>query len=70
MDLHIPNMTCGGCLRSVTRAVQSVAPSAKVDANLAERRIRITGATDGTAVRAALAAAGFAAQDPVATPGR
>ena len=27
MQFHIENMTCGGCVRSVTKAIQSVDPS-------------------------------------------
>ena len=28
MQFHIENMTCGGCVRSVTKAIQSVDPQA------------------------------------------
>ena len=30
MQFHIENMTCGGCARSVTKAIQSVDPQAEV----------------------------------------
>ena len=33
MQFHIENMTCGGCVRSVTKAIQSVDPSAEVTAD-------------------------------------
>ncbi len=29
MQFHIENMTCGGCARSVTKAIQSVDPARK-----------------------------------------
>ena len=32
MQFHIENMTCGGCARSVTKAIQSVDPTAEVNA--------------------------------------
>ncbi len=33
MELRIENMTCGGCAKSVTKAIQSVDPTARVETN-------------------------------------
>lgn len=59
MELHIPHMTCGGCLRVVQRAIRSVDPDARVSADLARRMILIEGASDDSRVRQALTKAGF-----------
>jgi copper chaperone CopZ len=37
MKFQIDNMTCGGCARSVTKAIHSVDPHAKVDIDLPRR---------------------------------
>lgn len=34
MEFFIDNMTCGGCAKSVTKAIQSVDPVAKVEIDL------------------------------------
>lgn len=41
MDLRIENMTCGGCARSVTKAIQSIDPAAKVETNPAIRSVKV-----------------------------
>lgn len=61
MDLRIENMTCGGCARSVTKAIQSVDPAAKVETNPAARSVKIeTTATQATLLQV-LEDAGFPA---------
>lgn len=41
MQFHIENMTCGGCARSVTKAIQSVDPAAEVTAETATRTVTV-----------------------------
>lgn len=41
MEFQIDNMTCGGCAKSVTKAIQSVDPGAKVEIDLATRRVTV-----------------------------
>ena len=41
MELQIDNMTCGGCAKSVTKAIHSVDPAAKVDIDLATRKVTV-----------------------------
>lgn len=41
MEFYIDNMACGGCAKSVTKAIQSVDPAAKVDIDVAARRVRV-----------------------------
>ena len=41
MQFRIPDMDCGGCVKKVTQAVQSVDPKAVVNASLATREVSI-----------------------------
>jgi len=59
MELQIKRMTCGHCVRAVTRAVQAVDPSAKVDIDLAAGRARIDSAQSLDAIKAAIGAEGY-----------
>ncbi len=58
----IPNMTCGGCARSVTKALQGVDASAVVDADPASHLVRVQSSAGEAALKAALTAAGYPAQ--------
>ncbi len=60
MQFHIENMTCGGCARSVTKAVQSVDPTAEVKADPATHKVDVTSAASRERLAAALTDAGFA----------
>lgn len=61
MELKIDGMTCGGCARSVTKAVQSVDPKAKVDANPDARTVKIETTATQSAILQVLEKAGFPA---------
>lgn len=62
LSFHVPSMTCGGCVRAITRAVAAVDPAARVEADLAARIVRIDApATGADAYSAALRAAGYPA---------
>lgn len=57
----IPNMACGGCARSVTKALQGVDADTKVEADLAAHTISVESPAAEAALRAALTAAGYPA---------
>ena len=61
MQFRIQNMTCGGCARSVTRAIQSLDPAANVAADLPSRIVRVTSEQPQAEIERALATAGFPA---------
>jgi copper chaperone len=42
IEMTLPSMTCDHCVRTVTRTVQDIDPTAKVDIDLALHRLRIT----------------------------
>ncbi|HEV7291323.1 MAG TPA: heavy-metal-associated domain-containing protein [Devosia sp.] len=59
MQFHIQNMTCGGCAKSVTRAIHSVDPEASVTAYTANRRVNVVSTAEPAKLRQALSAAGY-----------
>ena len=59
MQFQIDNMACGGCARSVTKAIHSVDPQAKVDIDLNLKRVTVESGADQSAVAAVLEDAGF-----------
>jgi copper chaperone len=64
MRFHIENMTCGGCARSVTKAVQVVDSKAKVNADPVTKKVTIESALPAKAFVGALNDAGYPATTP------
>ncbi|ACL62902.1 heavy-metal-associated domain-containing protein [Methylobacterium nodulans] len=60
---NIPDMTCGGCARSVTKALQSVDANARIDTDPAKREVRVESSADEAAFRAVLMQAGYPADE-------
>jgi copper chaperone len=60
MQFHIENMTCGGCARSVTKAIQSVDPAADVKADPSTQKVEVTSAVARDRLVAALTEVGYA----------
>lgn len=56
---HIPNMTCGGCAKSVTKALLSVDPQARIEADPPTREVRVESTVDESAFLVALSEAGY-----------
>lgn len=61
MELRIENMTCGGCARAVTKAIQSVDADANVTADPVSRTIKVETNANTAEVRQALEQAGYPA---------
>ena len=59
MQFHIEDMTCGGCARGVTKAIQSVDPDAQVLTDPPNRSVRVTSSASRQQLEAALREAGF-----------
>ena len=59
IEFTINDMTCGGCVASITRVVKGLDPGATVDANVETKRVRIGTLMDTDAMRAAITAAGY-----------
>jgi copper chaperone len=60
MQFHIETMTCGGCARGVTKAIQSVDATATVTADPPNRVVEVTTTAPRDRIVAALTEAGFA----------
>ena len=61
MELTIENMTCGGCARSVTKAIQSVDPNAVITIDLSARTVKVETAATPPALAKGLEDAGYPA---------
>lgn len=61
LRFRVPNMTCGGCARSVTKALQTVDAAARIETDPARREIRIETNVDESMLRVALEKAGYPA---------
>jgi copper chaperone len=64
MQFHIENMTCGGCARGVTKAIQSVDANALVTADPPKRKVDVASSASRVQIEQALIAAGFAPSTP------
>ncbi|AYG95769.1 copper chaperone [Brevundimonas naejangsanensis] len=61
MELRIEKMTCGGCARSVTRAIQSLDLNARIEADPASRMVKVETTATMAAVLQVLEEAGYPA---------
>ena len=58
-ELQVEGMTCGGCVRSVTKSVQSVDSNARVEVDLPSRKVRVETQASLDAVKSAISDAGY-----------
>ena len=58
-NLIIEDMTCGGCVASISRVVKNLDASATVSADVTTKRVVITSHKDAQALIAVIASAGF-----------
>jgi len=61
IELTLPTMTCQHCVATVTRTVQKLDGTAKVDIDLPAHRVRIESSQSAEVLKAALAEEGYAA---------
>lgn len=59
IDLTLPDMTCGHCVKTVTRTVQQVDASATLEIDLPTHRVRIGSPKPATEFEAALREEGY-----------
>ena len=59
MKFRIETMTCGGCARSVTRAIQKLDPAAEVSIDVEGRLVEVRSQRPEGDVAQALEAVGF-----------
>ena len=58
-QFNVPDMSCGHCVSTITKAVQQVAPGASVTTDLSAHRVTVDGASDVDVVRKAIVDAGY-----------
>lgn len=59
MDFRVLGMTCGGCARAVSNAVERVDEKAKVDVDLGAKRVSVESAADPKLFENAIQEAGY-----------
>lgn len=62
MQFYVENMTCGSCIRHVTRAITTIDPNAMVEVDIAGKQISVDTVASAQAVELALAADGYPAR--------
>lgn len=60
LQLNVPNMACGSCAKTITNAVKSIDPSAKVEANPKTKQVAVETDAAEADVKAAIKNAGYA----------
>lgn len=58
-ELQVEGMSCNHCINAVTKAVQEVDASAKVDIVLAEQKVSIASGADLQKIKSAVEEAGY-----------
>ena len=59
MKFNVPDMTCGHCVASITKAVKALDPAAEVRADLASKTVTVDSAVPPATVARALDEAGY-----------
>ena len=59
IELKIEGMACGGCAATVRAAVLEVAPTARMEIEIATGTLRVEGDADEARLRAAIEQAGY-----------
>lgn len=58
-ELQVEEMSCGHCASSVTKSVQAIDARAKVEVDLAQRKVRVDSSAELDKIAAAIVAAGY-----------
>ncbi|MFN4143617.1 heavy-metal-associated domain-containing protein [Aestuariivirga sp.] len=59
ITLTVPDMTCGHCVSTLTKAIKSIDPTADVKADLASKTLRIETTAPAPRIARALDEAGY-----------
>lgn len=58
-EFDIPDMSCGHCVATVTKAIKAADPEATADIDLGNRKAKVTSKADPTSIGAAIEDAGY-----------
>ena len=59
LTFHVPDMTCGHCASTITRALKDADATAKIDISLPEHRVQVQTALAPADVAQAITEAGY-----------
>ena len=59
MKFNVPDMTCGHCVATITKAVKAVDPAAEVKADLGTKTVTVESGLPAAALAKALDEAGY-----------
>jgi copper chaperone len=59
IKLNVPDLACSACAETITKAVQSIDPTAKVQADPQTKQVMVESTVSESSVRKAIAAAGY-----------
>jgi len=59
LQLTVPDMACSACSNTITKAIQALDPSAKVNADLKTKVVSVDTLASPTEIKQAIAAAGY-----------
>ena len=62
IEIKVPDMTCGHCSSTITKAVKALDPAAQVDISLPEHRVRVQTQASRDAVLHCIEEAGYSPQ--------
>lgn len=63
LSFYIPNMTCGGCAKSVTKVLLNVDPQARIETNSRTHEVRVDSAFEESVFLDVLSDSGYPARD-------
>ena len=61
IELKVPNMACGACGKTITKAVREIDPQAEVQTDPKTKQVIVDSNASLTSIREAIAAAGYPA---------
>lgn len=59
IQLKVPNMACAACGKTITKAVQSIDPTAEIQTDPKTKQVTVESKASESSVREAIAAAGY-----------
>ncbi|MGV3742793.1 MAG: heavy-metal-associated domain-containing protein [Burkholderiaceae bacterium] len=58
-EFQVERMSCGGCANGIKRSVQAIDAGARVDVDLAGKKVRVETQADIDTIRSAISGAGY-----------
>lgn len=59
IEFKVPDMACGACAETITKAIKAIAPDAVVEADSKTKLVRVDTEVTETAIRSAITHAGY-----------